>query len=110
MAEAKRAELVERVAEVNEQLGEAFLLEEPITADELAQAIRRATLSLNFVPVFMGRSVTVLFSFGTGVAWECCQCSALDNSHHVDTCVLVKMYLLSAFGSTIQLMPMMSGQ
>ena len=39
--EAKRAELVERVAEVDEQLGELFLMEEPIDGDTLREAIRR---------------------------------------------------------------------
>jgi hypothetical protein len=39
---------------VDEQLGELFLMEEPIDGDTLRAAIRRATLSLRFVPVFMG--------------------------------------------------------
>ena len=52
---ARRAELVERVAEVDEAVGELFLLEQPVDADSLRDGIRRATLALNFVPVFMGR-------------------------------------------------------
>jgi len=39
--ESKRAELVEHVAEVDEQLGEHFVLEEPIDGDMLQAAIRR---------------------------------------------------------------------
>ena len=54
-AEASRAELVELVADVDEQLAESFLAEEPISPADLAAAIRRATLALKFVPVFMGR-------------------------------------------------------
>ena len=55
LAEAKRLELVERVAEVDEIVGELFLMEEPIPADVLQDGIRRATVALKFVPVFMGR-------------------------------------------------------
>ena len=54
-AQQRRAELIEKVAEVDEQLGELFLMEEPIDTPTLAAAIRRATLSLAFVPIFMGR-------------------------------------------------------
>ena len=53
---ARRAELVERVAEADEAVGELFLMEEPVDADTLRGGIRRATLALKFVPVFMGRS------------------------------------------------------
>jgi small GTP-binding protein len=53
-AEAKRAELIERVAEVDEELAELFLLGELIGAEPLRAAIRRATLALQFVPVMMG--------------------------------------------------------
>lgn len=54
-AEAKRLELIERVAEVDEEVGELFLMEEPIQPQVLRDAIRRATISLKFVPIFMGR-------------------------------------------------------
>ena len=54
-AETARAELVELVADVDEQLAESFLQELPISAEELAAAVRRATLALKFVPIFMGR-------------------------------------------------------
>lgn len=55
---ARRAELVERVAEADETVGELFLMEEPVDSDTLRAGIRRATLDLKFVPVFMGRSAT----------------------------------------------------
>lgn len=51
---ARRAELVERVAEVDEVVGELFLMEEPVDSETLKGGIRRATLALKFVPVFMG--------------------------------------------------------
>ncbi len=58
LAERKRVELVERVAEVDEELGEAFLMSEnggmDIDAEVLRGAIRRATVARTFVPVFMG--------------------------------------------------------
>ena len=54
--EARRAELVERVAEVDDVLAEAFLEggAASVSADALRAAIRRATLSRKFFPVFMG--------------------------------------------------------
>ena len=55
LAEGKRAELVERVAEADDELSELFLMEQPIDAGTLQDAIRRATLSLKFVPILMGR-------------------------------------------------------
>ncbi len=54
---SRRAELVERVAECDETVGELFLMEEPVDSETLRGGIRRATLALKFVPVFMGRSV-----------------------------------------------------
>ena len=51
---AARTELVERLAEVDEAVGEAFLSETVLTNEQLAAGIRRATIALNFVPVFMG--------------------------------------------------------
>jgi elongation factor G len=56
LMEEKRAELVERVAEVDDTLAEAFLERgaAEVTAEELAAGIRRATLALRFFPVFMG--------------------------------------------------------
>ena len=39
--EAKRAELVERVGEVDEEVGELFLMEQPVDAATLRAGIRR---------------------------------------------------------------------
>ena len=44
------------MAEVDEEVGELFLMEEPVDASTLQAAIRRATVALKFVPIFMGRS------------------------------------------------------
>lgn len=52
--EAKRKELIERLAEVDDEVGELFLMEEPVPETTLRAALRRATLGLRFVPVFMG--------------------------------------------------------
>ncbi|KAG8391576.1 hypothetical protein BUALT_Bualt01G0201900 [Buddleja alternifolia] len=54
LALEKRRELVEAVSEVDDKLAEAFLSDEPISAADLEEAIRRATISRKFVPVFMG--------------------------------------------------------
>eukprot|EP00850_Spirogloea_muscicola_P020862 SM000229S07498 [mRNA] locus=s229:46209:53419:+ [translate_table: standard] len=51
---AKRKELIEAVSEVDDTLAEKFLMEEPIQPEELQDAVRRATLSLKFIPVYMG--------------------------------------------------------
>ncbi|KAL4537141.1 hypothetical protein Ndes2526B_g04948 [Nannochloris sp. 'desiccata'] len=52
--EVKRKELVERLAEVDDDVGELFLMEEDVPAEVLKNAVRRATVDLKFVPVFMG--------------------------------------------------------
>ncbi len=52
--EAARAELIERLADVDEAMGEAFLAEADVDAAALGAAVRRATIALEFVPVFMG--------------------------------------------------------
>ncbi|PIA35601.1 hypothetical protein AQUCO_03500156v1 [Aquilegia coerulea] len=54
MATEKRRELIETVSEVDDQLAEAFLGDEPISPSDLDMAIRRATIAQKFVPVFMG--------------------------------------------------------
>ncbi|KAK3002849.1 hypothetical protein RJ639_019911 [Escallonia herrerae] len=50
----KRRELIEVVSEVDDKLAEAFLSDEPISSTDLEEAIRRATISRRFIPVFMG--------------------------------------------------------
>ena len=51
---AAREEIIERVGEVDEELAEKFIAEEPISDDELRAAIRRATLALKITPVMCG--------------------------------------------------------
>ena len=51
---AKRTELIEKLADVDEKIADKFLMEEEITEQELSEGIRRAVLSLKFVPVMMG--------------------------------------------------------
>ncbi len=53
-AESARLELIETLAEVDEALGEMFLMEEEITPVDLKNAIRRATTKNLFVPVSGG--------------------------------------------------------
>ncbi|KAJ1279164.1 hypothetical protein BS78_04G134200 [Paspalum vaginatum] len=50
----KRRELTEVVSEVDDQIAEAFLNDEPITTNQLKAAIRRATVAPKFIPVYMG--------------------------------------------------------
>ncbi|KAJ3002020.1 UNVERIFIED_CONTAM: Elongation factor G, mitochondrial, partial [Siphonaria sp. JEL0065] len=50
----KRQELIETIADVDDEIGEIFLNEETPTNEQLSAAIRRATISLKFCPVFMG--------------------------------------------------------
>ena len=52
--ESTRTELIERLAEVDEAIGDKFLEGEEISTDELKAALRRATIALSIVPVFMG--------------------------------------------------------
>jgi elongation factor G len=54
---AARAEMIEKVADVDDTLGEKFLAEEPISDDELRAAIRRATLALKMTPVMCGSAI-----------------------------------------------------
>ena len=54
LAEEKRQEFIAKLADVDDAIGEKFLMEEAISEDELKAGIRRATIALKFVPVFMG--------------------------------------------------------
>jgi len=54
VAEAAYAELVDAVASVDEQVGEKFLMEEPITREDLKNGIRRATIANKLIPVAGG--------------------------------------------------------
>ncbi|MGE5248206.1 MAG: elongation factor G [Verrucomicrobiota bacterium] len=49
-----REQLLEAVADVNDKLLEKYLLGEPIDAEELAAAIRAATIGIKFTPIVCG--------------------------------------------------------
>ncbi len=55
-ASEHRANLLESVAEVDEELMEKYLGGEEPTVEELVDAIRRATLSVSLIPVLVGSS------------------------------------------------------
>lgn len=57
LVEEKRALLIEQLSEADETLCDKFLNEEPISDLDIAHALRRATTSLKFVPVFMGSAI-----------------------------------------------------
>lgn len=50
----KRTELIEKLADVDDEIAELFINETEPTADQLKKAIRRQTIARKFVPVFMG--------------------------------------------------------
>ena len=52
--EEKRLELIERLADVDDDIAELFLMEEMPETEDLKAAIRRQVIACNFVPVFMG--------------------------------------------------------
>ena len=54
LAAQYRAEMVEKVSEQDEALIEKFLMEEPITPEELKAAIRKATIDGGIVPILCG--------------------------------------------------------
>lgn len=53
-SEEFRRELIEKVADVDDQLADKFIAEEPISVEELRGAIRRTTIARKFTPVFCG--------------------------------------------------------
>ncbi len=53
-AKADRQEMIEKVAEVDDTLGELFLSDAAITNEQLMAAIRRATIALKMTPVMCG--------------------------------------------------------
>ena len=53
-AATARQEIVAQVADVDDELAEKFINEEPVTTEELRAAIRRATLALKMTPVMCG--------------------------------------------------------
>ena len=54
LVDEKRAELLERLADVDETIAELFLMEETPTPEQFKEAIRSTTISCQFVPVYMG--------------------------------------------------------
>ncbi|KAG8713025.1 Elongation factor G, mitochondrial [Ceratobasidium sp. 394] len=57
LAEKKRAELIETLADVDDEIADLFLAEETITPAQLVAAIRRSTIALKFTPVFLGSAI-----------------------------------------------------
>ncbi|KAG7088642.1 Elongation factor G, mitochondrial [Marasmius oreades] len=57
LAKAKRIELIEQLAEVDEEIGDLVLSDQQPTNVQLADAIRRATIALKFSPVFLGSAI-----------------------------------------------------
>jgi len=55
-AEAARAELVEKLSEVDDELMEKYIHGHSVTNEELKKAIRRATIKNSFVPILCGSS------------------------------------------------------
>ena len=49
--------VAERVANVDERLGEQFMLDQPVSVEELGAAIRRCVISRTFTPVLMGSAL-----------------------------------------------------
>lgn len=56
-AEAARAEMIEALAEVDEELADLFLAEEDPSLEQLKAGIRRATLAGQLVPVLCGSAL-----------------------------------------------------
>lgn len=57
LAKEKRRELIEQLAEVDDEIGELLIMDEDPTTAQLTCAIRRATVGLKFSPVFLGSAV-----------------------------------------------------
>lgn len=52
--ETVRAELIERLADIDDEIAELFLVEEEPSPEQLRAAVRRQTIARKFVPVFLG--------------------------------------------------------
>lgn len=52
--EEVRSELIERLADIDDEIAELFLAEEEPSVEQIQAAIRRQTIAQKFVPVFMG--------------------------------------------------------
>jgi elongation factor G len=61
LAQERRAKLIETLADVDEEIANLFLDEVEPTELQIKEAIRRATISLKFTPVFMGSALADKF-------------------------------------------------
>lgn len=59
MFDEKREELIEKLADADDEIAEKFLMEEIPSSEEIKAAIRRQTIACKFVPVFMGSAFKV---------------------------------------------------
>ncbi|KAI7917883.1 elongation factor G [Pyricularia oryzae] len=57
LAEEKRQELIEKLADVDDEIAEIFLEEQTPTPEQIKAAIRRATIARKFTPVLMGSAL-----------------------------------------------------
>lgn len=57
IAAERRKKLIEMLADVDDEIAEIFLEERTPSIEQLKSAIRRATISLKFTPVFMGSAL-----------------------------------------------------
>ena len=60
-ARERRAKLIETLADVDEEMADLLIEEVDPTPEQLKAAIRRATISLQFTPVFMGSALADKF-------------------------------------------------
>ncbi|KAI9308531.1 translation elongation factor G [Cunninghamella echinulata] len=54
LATEKRTELIEQLANVDDEIADLYLMEETPTVEQFMDAIRRSTIALKFTPVLMG--------------------------------------------------------
>jgi elongation factor G len=57
VVEERRAKLIETLADVDDEIANMFLDEQTPTPEQIHAAIRRATISLKFTPVFLGSAL-----------------------------------------------------
>lgn len=57
LAQQKRQELIEKLADVDDEIAEMFLDEKVPSSEQIKAAIRRATIGLKFTPVLMGTAL-----------------------------------------------------
>ncbi|EDO18846.1 hypothetical protein Kpol_1023p15 [Vanderwaltozyma polyspora DSM 70294] len=57
LVEEKRALLIEKLADVDDEIAELFLEEQEPTVEQIKSAIRRATIARKFTPVMMGTAL-----------------------------------------------------